>query len=258
LKRHEIGEIASKIAQLYYHYYLRTSDTRYLQESFVFYDAIKTRKYFADIKRESITLFNKKLRYYARFIVVCLLQNKRSLVEELLRDLNEILNDLQSPSPLTNNMDNEWQLVVSELESFMKAERSIVIGENIDYLSYRYRVGSSMSSQYENPIVLSEALLIGHRKKQVKFSELTLDVLRMMQAIEYSSSDSKKQASTTLRLKNPHKSILYRPSCCEVMSLLANSLSEVEYSDNAILIYFSVDGHKDGLALNPKKRYVTN
>lgn len=210
------------------------------------------------LQRYSTTLFNKKLRYYARFIVVCLLQNKRNLVEELLRDLNEILNDLQSPSPLPNNIDNEWQLVVSELESFMKAERSIVIGENIDHLSYRYRTSCSTSSQYENPIVLSEALLIGHRKKHVKFSELTLDVLRMMQAIEYCSPDSKKQVSTTPRLKNPHKSILYRPGYCEVMSLLANSLSEVEYSDNAILLYFSVDGYKDGLALNPKKRYVNN
>ena len=39
LKRWEIGEIASKIGQLYYHYYLRTSETNYLRESAVFYQA---------------------------------------------------------------------------------------------------------------------------------------------------------------------------------------------------------------------------
>lgn len=40
---------------------LRTSDARYLQESFVFYDAIRTRKYFDDVRREkydSISLFS--------------------------------------------------------------------------------------------------------------------------------------------------------------------------------------------------------
>ncbi|KAJ2505426.1 hypothetical protein H4217_009231, partial [Coemansia sp. RSA 1939] len=35
LKRWEVGEIASKIGQLYYRYYLRTSETNYLQEAYV-------------------------------------------------------------------------------------------------------------------------------------------------------------------------------------------------------------------------------
>ena len=49
LKRWEIGEIASKIGQLYYHYYLRTSETNYLFESYIFYDAIRERSYFKDV-----------------------------------------------------------------------------------------------------------------------------------------------------------------------------------------------------------------
>lgn len=49
LKRWEIGELASKIGQLYYHYYLRTSETNYLFESFIFYDAIRERGYFKDV-----------------------------------------------------------------------------------------------------------------------------------------------------------------------------------------------------------------
>jgi hypothetical protein len=49
LKRWEIGELASKIGQLYYHYYLRTSETNYLHESFVFYEAIRDRNYFKDV-----------------------------------------------------------------------------------------------------------------------------------------------------------------------------------------------------------------
>lgn len=49
LKRWEVGEVASKIGQLYYHYYLRTSDTNYLNESYVFYVAIRERSYFREV-----------------------------------------------------------------------------------------------------------------------------------------------------------------------------------------------------------------
>jgi hypothetical protein len=41
--RWQIGNIASKIAQLYYHYYLRTSDLSALEEACVFYEAVRDR-----------------------------------------------------------------------------------------------------------------------------------------------------------------------------------------------------------------------
>jgi hypothetical protein len=47
LRRWEIGEIASKVAQLYYNFYLRTSEAHFLRESFTFYEAIRLRGYFA-------------------------------------------------------------------------------------------------------------------------------------------------------------------------------------------------------------------
>ena len=46
LKRWEIGEIASRIGQLYYIYYLKTSDINYLNEAYTFYSAIRARGYF--------------------------------------------------------------------------------------------------------------------------------------------------------------------------------------------------------------------
>ena len=49
LKRWQIGEIASKIGQLYYHYYLRTSETTYLLETFSFYSAVRSRAYYANV-----------------------------------------------------------------------------------------------------------------------------------------------------------------------------------------------------------------
>ncbi len=47
MRRHQIGEVASRIGQLYYLFYLRKGDTSYLDEAYVFYDFIRRRRYFA-------------------------------------------------------------------------------------------------------------------------------------------------------------------------------------------------------------------
>merc|ERR1711934_765464 len=112
LKRWEIGEIASKIGQLYYHYYLRTSETLYLQESFVFYDAIRSRFYFKDIlEAQSAPLMIKKLRYYARFVVVCLLLDRRDYVQDLLEELKALV--AQYDKHFNPPDSSEWHLVVN-------------------------------------------------------------------------------------------------------------------------------------------------
>ncbi len=49
LKRWEIGEIASPIAQLYYGQFMRTSDAGYLSESYIFYEAILSRECLKDV-----------------------------------------------------------------------------------------------------------------------------------------------------------------------------------------------------------------
>lgn len=92
LKRWEIGEIASRIGQLYYNYYLRTSDAKFLTESKMFYEAIMTREYFKDTGKDT-SLANKHLRFYARFIVVCLLLNKRETVRQLVAQFDRLVQD---------------------------------------------------------------------------------------------------------------------------------------------------------------------
>ena len=54
LERWDIGEIASKIGQLYFNYYLRTSELRFLVESFTFYDAIRQRQYFFNTPQTAV------------------------------------------------------------------------------------------------------------------------------------------------------------------------------------------------------------
>ncbi|ELR19151.1 uncharacterized protein ACA1_336440, partial [Acanthamoeba castellanii str. Neff] len=73
---------------------LRTSETTYLEESFVFYEAIRLRDYFKDVfETKNPLLVVKKLRYYARYIVVCLLLNRRALVVELVDELQTLVDD---------------------------------------------------------------------------------------------------------------------------------------------------------------------
>ncbi|CAI0385134.1 unnamed protein product [Linum tenue] len=93
LKRWEIGEIASRIAQLYYGQYMRTSDASYLTESYVFYDAILTREYFKEGLLQDLNLANKQLRFLARFLMVCLVLNRRDVVHQLVNQLKVLVDE---------------------------------------------------------------------------------------------------------------------------------------------------------------------
>lgn len=93
LKRWEIGEIASRIAQLYFGQYMRTSEASYLLESYVFYEAILTREYFKEGLYQDLNLSNKQLRSLARFITVCLLLNRRHMVHQLVNHLKMLLDE---------------------------------------------------------------------------------------------------------------------------------------------------------------------
>lgn len=53
MRRWEVGEIASRIAQLYYGQYQRTSDNACLAEAYVFYEAILDRDYFRETSSNS-------------------------------------------------------------------------------------------------------------------------------------------------------------------------------------------------------------
>lgn len=83
-------------------YSLKTSKVTYLDEAFQFYSAIKNRGYYkmADKYASDNYLFRcmldsfacyskekmvKKLRFYSRFIVVCLLLDKKSKIQESIQ-----------------------------------------------------------------------------------------------------------------------------------------------------------------------------
>ena len=182
LKRWQIGEIASKIGQLYYHFYLRTSETNYLNEAFAFYSAIRTRAYYSKVNREEKPdLMVKKLRYYARFIVVCLLLKKTKIMRELVRELSRQIDEYVKAYDPDDSL--EWQLVLNEISTFIDVDNQLSIDQIPLTLSYRLTpslvpplpAGSEKLLSNTNLYSLEEILIIGNYQDQIKFSECKID-----------------------------------------------------------------------------------
>ncbi|KAD7478473.1 hypothetical protein E3N88_01609 [Mikania micrantha] len=96
LQRWEIGEIASRIGQLYYLQYTRTSEARFLIESYIFYEAILNRSYFDGSHCQVVKdrgLRFKELRFYARFLQVSLILNRWEIVQLLLDRFKALVDD---------------------------------------------------------------------------------------------------------------------------------------------------------------------
>ncbi len=65
----------------------------------------------------------KKLRYYARFIVVCLLLNRTDVVRKLMEELTGLVTEYtQAFKP---NDAAEWNVVLSEISTFLEVFLSI-------------------------------------------------------------------------------------------------------------------------------------
>lgn len=265
LKRWQIGEIASKIGQLYYHYYLRTSETSYLHEAYSFYAAIRGRAYYSRAAKEDRSdLMVKKLRYYARFIVVCLLLNKMKLVRELVQELDAQIADYASTYEPEDQV--EWNLVLDEIKGFVKAESAVgVLYADSNPVVLTHRLGPLTSPPIErsSPMCLSlqEILIVGNCADQVKFSELSVDMFRMLQTLEREPRDDPTHihdASPAGRLPfrpgpypgpengmprrdNPHKYLLYKPTYSQVQVFLASGFKELP-ANGALLLYLSADG----------------
>lgn len=171
LKRWQIGEVASKIGQLYYHYYLRTSETSYLNEAFSFYSAIRQRSYYYQVNKEDKPeLVVKKLRYYARYIVVCLLLNKMDLVKVLVKELSEEIEDYTQRFNTEDQL--EWNLVLQEVAAFVEADPVVVLSENSSVVVNSNRLQEGGVPPLEQgmvvgQLVLADALIIGNCNNQV-------------------------------------------------------------------------------------------
>nr|XP_033818027.1 protein SCAI isoform X2 [Geotrypetes seraphini] len=254
LKRWQIGEIASKIGQLYYHYYLRTSETSYLNEALSFYSAIRQRSYYSQVSKEDRPeLVVKKLRYYARFIVVCLLLNKMDLVKDLVKELSDEIEDYTHRFNTEDQV--EWNLVLQEVAAFIEADPVMVLNDDntIAIISNRLAEGGGPlleQGMIVGQLILADALIIGNCNNQVKFSELTVDMFRMLQALEREPMNLASQmnkpglqepAEKPAKRENPHKYLLYKPTFSQLFTFLAASFKELP-ANSVLLIYLSATG----------------
>lgn len=272
LKRWEIGEIASRIGQLYYNYYLRTSDATFLSESYIFYEAIVSREYFKDTGKD-VALANKHLRFYARFIVVCLLLNRREMAHHLTRQLRTLVDEYRRT--FQGNDSKEWKRVVQEISRFMKADAPC---QNSRPLRYSVRLDPQPSSfpavaglGGRKPLRLKDAVLASYYHNEVKFTELTLDTFRFLQCLEWEPSGSFYRSrvveqngaapghSGPIRVDdimdqtlppNPHKYILYRPSISQLLLVLATACEELPV-DCTMLLYLSASGKAPRRSIPP-------
>jgi hypothetical protein len=243
MERWEIGEIASKIGQLYYHYYLRTSETHYLEESFVFYEAIRARAYFKGVSKLSKpSIMVKQLRYFARFIVVCLLLGRHTIVDELVSELTTLVEEYIMLKP---NDAQEWQLVVQEITLFLQADYPLRIKDSPNFVPYRRFPPQLLLSQpIASRLYLQNALLISNHQHQVKFSELTLDMFRINVSLEKELATLDKEMLSMSDFRpNPKKYLIYRPTSLQLLLYLASATKELK-ENGVMLFYISADGEK--------------
>ncbi|CAI5997321.1 unnamed protein product [Closterium sp. NIES-64] len=280
LKRWEIGEIASRIGQLYYNYYLRTGDASYLLEAFIFYDAIHRREYFREAARSEAAVAHKQLRWLARFTVVCVLLGRRDMLRHLLWQLRMAVDDYSRSFQASDAA--EWKGVVHEAVRFLRADwpsdcprplrYSVLLDPPPGALP---PVAALMLPAAPRALSLQEVVLTSFYPLEVKLSEVTLDAFRMLQAVEWLPSGfflpSKQGGVATQGFTatggagggggegprlvggaeenvvdpslppNPHKYVLHRPSVPHLLMVLATAVEELP-ADAALLLYLSAAG----------------
>lgn len=271
LKRWEIGEIASRIGQLYFGQYMRASETRFLVEAYVFYEAILSRRYFEGSESKDLGVRSKELRFYARFLLVSLILNRVEMVKHLMDRFVALVDDCKSTFRDTNF--KEWKLVVQEIVRFTKADK----GFSIRPMRYCATFDSHQASlpyvarfHAKRVLKFHDALLASYHRNEVKFAELTLDVYRMLQCLEWEPSGSFYQkrivrpkengdvidhsgASGIIDMNlaadmmdpnipsNPTKATLYRPSVTHMIAVMATICEELP-PDSVVLVYLSAPG----------------
>ncbi|TVU09910.1 hypothetical protein EJB05_43409 [Eragrostis curvula] len=212
LRRWEIGELASRIGQLYYARYLRTAEPRSLVGAYVFYEAIYSRGYFAaaasggagagagDGRHQGLLIRYKELRFIARFLVVAMLMRRAQAVEHLSTRLRALVEETKSAYPKTNF--KEWKQVLQELGRFLKADGAYKASRSLRYDnlfdSYPSNLASIARFHSKRVLKLKEAVLTSYRRNEVKFTELTLDAFRMLQCLEWEPTGSYQIAAREL------------------------------------------------------------
>ncbi|KAG6515072.1 hypothetical protein ZIOFF_025452 [Zingiber officinale] len=279
LCRWEIGEVAYRIGQLFYCQYQRTSETRFLVEAYVFYEAIVSRGYFEAVKGSTapapdLRLKYKELRFLVRFLIVAFLLNRNDEVKQISDRFRSLVEESKAAFPAMNF--KEWKQVIQESARFLKADALIQIARPLRYniLFDAHQSSFSCISRFHSTRVLrlKDALLTSYHRNEIKLAELTLDTFRMLQCLEWEpngffkqnpiqeqcakSSGEQNEASGLIDINvaadmtdpdappNPRKAVIYRPSVSHLIAVIATIWEELS-ADEIMLIYISASGKTD-------------
>lgn len=227
----------------------------------------------------------KELRFYARFLLVALLLDRREMARVLVDRFENLVDDSLKSFPETNF--KEWKLVLQEIVRFLKADIRFM-----DYKPLRYcaMFDSHRSSFpyvarfHANKLLkFRDAVLTSYHRNEVKFAELTLDTYRMLQCLEWEPSGSsfQKQQQTVPRENgvpndysvssglininlaadmtdpnlppNPRKAILYRSSVTQLIAVIAMICEELP-PESVMLIHISASGKAGHSNVSQKER----
>lgn len=133
LNRWEIGEIASRIGQLYFGHYMRTSEARFLIEAYIFYEAILNRSYFEGSKnsRKDLGARFKELRFYARFLMVSLFLNRTDTLQVLAERLKALVDDSKASFRVISHLRDKHIINVPLLCWVGQLRRNEMKGEQL-------------------------------------------------------------------------------------------------------------------------------
>lgn len=205
--------------------------------------------------------YNTVLRYYARFIMTCLFLNRKNhIYNVLLPKMKELLSkyekDLQKRAIDIFREDeliqvdphlfhsSQWRIVILELITFLKCDTFVVI-EDYDWLSFRqikerhFSETISSDSFEDKCRIISNACLISNTYQNIKFSELSISLYRMMLFLEI---------KPPTEMKSPEKIFLSRPTFSQAFDAFNTCFKKNKFNQG-MLLYLQVDGTKNGLIL---------
>ena len=148
--------------------------------------------------------------------------------------------------------------MLGEIKAFVECDSflSIIDGDS-NSIVLSHRLSPLMIPPVErSPVMtltLQQVIIVGNLSDQVKFSELTLDMFRMVQTLEREPQDEMSAAydrsPAPMRVPlengvkssrdNPHKYLLYKPTLPQLMVFLASGYKELP-PNGALLLYLSL------------------
>ena len=122
---------------------------------------------------------------------------------------------------------------------------------DLDGAASDLRLAEETFAMANTTVRLGEAVLVGGAQRQVKFSELTLDVFRMLQVLEHKAFARPRATAAPAGDSlgggaggvppNPHKYLLYRPTFEQLLLFLATASKELP-PETALFLYLSGNG----------------